>query len=331
MRHQAVAKTNSILRALAALCLLFALCDFSAQAQFSGPAFSSSAEVNRPISLTTDPAILYPQQRELRLLPGDTIAVHLYGSLDYTPILRVSVDGSIEVPLVGKLQVENLTTSQAEKLIADRLIAAGMYRNPQVTIQVTDAPNHIVTFAGEVHAVIPIVGQKRLLDVLGAAAGLTPLSSHILTIHRPGVDEPIVVDLGNNPMKSQNANIPVFAGDTIVVARMGSIYMLGAFKNVGAIPLQQNTPLTLLQATSIAGGAGFQGKLGELRLIRTIGLERKVVKLDMKRIQDGKDPDPVLQTDDIVLLPSNLLKSAIKSGGLSTVVGFASILAIASQ
>lgn len=311
--------------AVAALALLLAP---AAQAQFSGPAQSVATTVNQTLTPTTDPAILYPANREIRLTPGDVLAVRLYGSTDYTPTVRVSIDGSIDLPLVGKAQVQGLTVSETEHLIAQKLIAAGMYRNPQVTVQLTESPNQIVTVTGEVHQVVPVAGQRRLQDVLAAAGGLPPTASHTLTIQRPGLDQPIVVDLGNDPLKSNLTNIPIFPGDTIVVSRTGLVYMLGAFKKVGAIPLDTNTPLTLLQAASVAGGPGFEGKLAELRLIRTVGNDRKVVDLDMKRVMNGKDPDPVLQADDIVLLPTSLLKAAIKSGGLSTAVAFGSVLAI---
>jgi polysaccharide export outer membrane protein len=310
------------------LCLLFGAIGTNAYAQFSGPALTVSTTVNQTLSPTTDRAILFPVNREIRLFPGDQIAVHLFGSTDYNPIVRVSLDGSIQLPLIGKLQVKDLTIPEAEQLTADKLIAAGMYRNPQVTLQVMDSPNQVATVTGEGHAVVPIVGQRHLFDVLAAAGGLPPLASHTLTIHRTGLDQPIVVDLGNDPMKSELLNIPIFPGDTIVLSRAGAIYMLGAFKKVGAIPLQDNAPLTLMKAASLAEGPGWEGKWKDLRLIRTVGVERKVIPLNLKRILNGKDPDPILQSEDIVLLPSDAIKSAIKSGGLGTAVGFASILAV---
>jgi polysaccharide export outer membrane protein len=227
------------------------------------------------------------------------------------------------------LEVKGLTLPQAEKLIADQLIAGGMYRNPQVSLQLTESPNQVATVTGELHAVVPIIGQSRLMDVLTAAGGIPSQASHTITIHRIGMEQPIVVDLGTDPMTSDKNNIPIFAGDTVILARTGVVYLLGAFKNVGAIPLQQNSPLTLMEAATIAGGPGFEGKMGELRLVRTAGADRTVVHLNMKRVIEGKDPDPVLQTDDIVILPNSLMKSAIKSGGLSTLVGFASILVVA--
>ena len=42
--------------------------------------------------------------------------------------------------------------------------------------------------------------------------------------------------------------------------------------------------------------------MDDLRLIRTIGTKRTVVHVDIDQVMKGKDPDPVLQTDDIVFL-----------------------------
>ena len=54
-----------------------------------------------------------------------------------------------------------------------------------------------------------------------------------------------------------------------------------------------------------------------------------MVKVDIKRVMRGMDPDPVLQADDIVFLPSNGFKAAIKSGGIGTISNILSILIFA--
>jgi polysaccharide export outer membrane protein len=84
-----------------------------------------------------------------------------------------------------------------------------------------------------------------------------------------------------------------------------------------------------MQVASLGGGPGFEGRSDDLRIIRTIGVERKVVHIDVKKVFDGKDPDPVLQADDIVFLPTSAMKAAIKSGGISTLMGIASVLIFA--
>jgi polysaccharide export outer membrane protein len=335
--HLSLTGRNGIARPLAiesmmllvAAVLALCLSPCAANAQFSGPALGISAPVNPPVTPTTDPAILYPANRDIVLEQGDLLTVHLYGTLDYEPSVRISLDGTVQLPLIGSLHLAGLTVHQAENLIADRLTSAGMYRNPQVTIQLTEAPNQSVTVTGEIHGVVPVAGEKRLYDVLAAAGGLPATASHTVTINRPGVAQPIIVDLGSNPSKSALANVPVFPRDTIIVSRVGVIYLLGAFKNQGAIPLQQNSPLTLMQATSLGGGAGFEGKLSDLRIVRTVGFDRKVVHIDIKKVINGRAPDPILQAEDIVFLPTSSMKAAIKAGGVSTLLGIASVLIFA--
>ncbi len=317
-------------RAFAALWLLpilLLLLPLSAAAQFNGPPASIDSQVNRPVTPTTDPAVLYPGPRDVKLDRGDLLAIHLYGGVnDYSPSVRVALDGTIRLPLIGLVQVGGLTIHEAESLITTKLIAAGMYVDPQVTIQLSESPNNIATVTGEMHGVIPILGSQRLLDVLSAAGQMPPTASHIITINRVGLDQPIVIDLGNDPAHSDHADVPIFAHDTIVVARVGVVYVLGAFKTSGAIPLQKNSPLTLLQAVSLSGGNLHEGKFKDLRIIRTTGNSRSVVRVDFKKILDGHLPDPVLLPDDVIFLPTDAWKVATTAAGIGTILGIASIL-----
>jgi polysaccharide biosynthesis/export protein len=331
---------------ICALFLLVALSGRSAEAQFAGPAVGPSTPINPPVTITTDPAILYPSHRDVYLGRGDVLMVHLYGSPDYAPTARIGLDGTIQLPLIDSLQVDGLTLHQTQDLIAQKLVNAGMYRDPQVSIQITDSPNQMATVVGELHGIVPVIGEKRLYDVLatvgggGSSAGGTTIvvgggglpatASHIITINRYGSPEPITVDLGTDPSKSSLADIPIFPRDTIIVPRVGVAYLLGAFKVQGAIPLQQNSPMTLMKVAALAGGQGWEGKSGDLRIIRSVGLTRQVVRVDISKVINGKAPDPVIQAEDIIFLPTSAMKAAIKSGGLGTLLGIVSILLVAT-
>lgn len=314
-----------------ALAVLAVSSTHGAEAQYSGPALGVSPLQNQVQQPTTDQTILSPALRDPRILPGDLMLVHIFGTADFAAPVRVSVDGTIQLPLIGQVPVAGLTINQAENLIVERLVSAGMYLNPQVTVQVTESASQFATVAGELHAVVPLAGNRRLLDVIAAAGSLPPSASHVITILREGQEKPIIVDLGTDPAQSARADIQILPGDKILISRVGVVYILGAFKAQGAIPLQQNSPLTLMQATSLSGGVGFEGKVEDLRLVRTTGLSRSVVTVNIRRVLDGRDPDPVLQADDIVFLPSSSLKAAIKGGGLNTIASLASLLLIAFQ
>lgn len=294
--------------------------------QFSGPATSSISAYNQSLPITTDPAILYPGERDVVLTVGDLVQIRLFSDPDYTSVVRINNDGTVLLPLIGVIHLEGLSVTKAEQLIAEKLSEAGMYHNPQITLQITEGPNSVVTIVGETHGVVPIVGSRRLFDVLSAGGGLPPTASHVITIDRPGVNDPIVVDLGTDPMHSSLGNIPVYPGDTIVVSRIGVVYILGAFGGTGGtIPLNAYTPLTLTEATALSGGIKFEGNFSDLRIIRTVGNHRTVAIYNIKKVLDGKVPDPILEPNDIVYLPRVPMKQFITSGGLGTLLGIVSL------
>ena len=321
-------RMNRLIAILPAVCMLL-FGSHRATAQFSGPATSSTAAYNQSLTVTTDPAILYPGERDVVLTVGDAISIRLFSDPEYSPVVRINNDGTVLLPLIGIVHLEGLSVIQAEQLIAEKLVTDGMYKDPQVTLQITEGPNAVVTIIGETHAVVPVIGSRHLLDVLSTAGGLPPTASHVITINRPGVDKPIVIDLGTDPMRSSLANIPVFPGDTIVVSRIGIVYMLGSFGSAsGTIPLNAYTPLTLTEATALSGGIKWEGRFADLRIIRTVGDQRTVAVYNIKKVLDGKAPDPILQPNDIVYLPPVPLKQLITSGGLGTILGVADLALI---
>ncbi len=330
-RRLAIAGSLAVLRMSVILALLGGLGLRSLDAQFSGPAVLSNPQANVGQPATTDTTILNPASADRIIVQGDLMTVKIFGTGDFVPLFRVSVNGTVQLPLIGEVKVAGLTSAQAENLIARRLIDAGMYKDPQVSVQVTEAAGEFATVSGELRAVVPLQGSRTLFEVLAAAGPLPVNASHRVTILRPGLDKPIVVDLGTDPSQAAQANIPILPRDTILISRVGVVYILGAFLKEGAIPLDQNSPLTLMQATALSGGLGFEGRYKDLRIIRTVGSERRLIGVDIKSVLDGRSPDPILQAEDIVFLPTNALKAAIKSGGIGTLSNIASLLIIAFQ
>jgi polysaccharide export outer membrane protein len=300
-----------------------------ALAQFTGPALSTPTTDRGVMVPTPSTQLLDMQHSSIHLEPGDLIAIHLFGSGDYQPVVRVSLDGSIQLPLIGIVPVRGLTIDQAENLIAERLKSSGMYRDPQVTIDISESSAQVVTVSGELHAVVPVTGERRLLEILSIAGGLPSTASHTISIDRPGTPDPIVVNLGTDPLHSKQSNISIFPGETMIVSRVGVVYMLGEFKAPGAIPILQNSPLTLLEATALGGGLNFDGRYKDLRIIRTVNRQRTLVRVDVKQVMLGREPDPILQADDIVFLPTSPMKAAIASGGPGILLNLASVLLIA--
>ncbi|HWB33419.1 MAG TPA: polysaccharide biosynthesis/export family protein [Acidobacteriaceae bacterium] len=281
-----------------------------------------------PLS-SSNPALLYPGE-DFKLSPGDLISVSIFQQPDYTRTVRVSKDGTAELPYIGSIPLEGLSVRQAQDRIADRLRAGQFYRDPYVIIQVLDTVNGSVIITGEMHQIVPVSTQRSLRDVLLTAGGLPATASHTIKIVRPGQEAPIIVNLGTDLASSPAANVPVHPHDIIQISRANVVYVLGAFGHQGAVPLDQASPLTLLQLAAISGGVNFEGRFDDLRLVRTVikdgKPDRVLVPLDIKKIREGKAPDPILQADDIVFLPSSAMKAALKNAGTGGLLSIISIL-----
>ncbi len=257
------------------------------------------------------------------LHPGDGINVSVYGVSDYKLAVRIAGDGNVDLPLIGSTHVAGLTVEQAQKLVAQKLIDGQMIISPDVLISVADSNVDIIGVMGEVNGprAIPAFAPMSLFDALSAAGGLKPDASHSISILRSGVNEPLLVVLNSNPANAVDQNIPLYPGDRVIVPRTGVVYVVGAVLHSGSYPMTPDTPLTLTQAVVLAGNMGFQAAPTETSIIRTTGAKRREIRVNLARVLSGKDPDPILQNDDIVMVPTNAIKAAIKGGGVGIAIG----------
>ena len=324
MTHSALARpprvlTTSLFR-LAAVWLALVGASSFAQAPTGTP-----GPVTDPVTgttLTVDPSVLFPSASDQVLAVGDQISLHVFGDADYNVTGRISVDGTVLLPLIGLVPLQGLSVNQAEQRIAQRLEDAGMYRDPQVILQVSgEGPNAVVTLGGEMHAVLPVVGSRTLYGVIAAAGGLPNTASRTIQIIRPGHTEPISVEIGTDPAHERAGLIPVFAGDTVLVSHLGVLYVAGEFRTPGVVQMTNYSPLTLSQVSAMVGGPVWDARYGQLHIIRTVGDHRTVTTLNIKDVLYGKRPDPIMQPNDIIFLPPSPIKSSLSNGSLGSVLG----------
>lgn len=280
-------------------------------AQFLGPA-PDAVKAPQPTAVTASTPVV----ASLALLPGDLCEVQIFGIPQYDYKIRVDDDGSVALPLVGKLYVATLTVSDAEDSIAQRLIDKQIVKDPQVSLHVLDSPNHFATVTGEVKTPGPvsIYGEKRLLDVISAAGGLTPISSPLLTIYRRGMHEPFQLLLPADAAASAGENIVILPGDNIVVSKVGVVYILGAVHTQGMLPLKNTAPLSLIEAMALAGGVNYEAALKKAYILRISPDGRREIPFNVSDVVKHRVPDQLLQNEDIVLVPPNDMKAALKGG-----------------
>lgn len=267
---------------------------------------------------------------EILIGGGDLLEVSVYGAPDFSKIeVRVSTDGIITLPMVGQVKVGGLTFRDAEAFVAKKLNDGGFFNQPQVTIFAKEYGTQGVSILGEVSkpGIYPLLGPRRLFDAISAAGGTTAVAGQIVTItHRGHPDTPETVKLSYSADGTPKSNVVVYPGDTVVVSRAGVVYVVGDVHLPSGIVMQQPR-LTVLQALAMAQGANSTAKLSESRLIRRGPDGPTESPLDLKKILAAQAPDPILEAEDIVFVPSSTGKKAFTKT-LEAIISTASGMAI---
>ena len=307
-------------------------CACSGWAQFAGPAVSTaSPNAEAPASA------FHVEYGALRIKPGDIIAIATYGVPELTTTttttldglespsggggtsgIKVGAQGEIVLPYLGVVRLAGMTPVEASLYLETELKDKGILVDPQVTVSLVDSPTRVITVVGEVQKPqpVPAFGQLRLLDVISACGGFTPLASHDITVRRPGDPSPITVILGSDPKSTDETNIPLMAGDTVIVPKVGNVFVVGQVKTPSAIPLSSNMPVTVLRAIAMSGGVNFGAALSKVVIIRRLPDDRREeIQLDLKKVMHGKEKDVALASDDVLLVPSNGFKAGLAGGG----------------
>lgn len=115
-----------------------------------------------------------------RLRPMDLIKVQVFQEADLDRDLRVSKDYTIVVPLVGIVDVRNLTVREAEAVLTE-LYAADFLVNPQINITVTEYASRTLNVLGAVNnpgsVTLPPEKELTLLDAVARSGGFSRLAN----------------------------------------------------------------------------------------------------------------------------------------------------------
>lgn len=304
-------------------------------AQFLAPVPVSLPPVTATFDVPLLKSLLDVREPVPTFRPDDVVNTIVVGLPAFNPNLRVEQDGTITFPYIGRTPVAGLTVEQLEASLTQKLKDAGIMQIPEVIVTPLNQPWDVVTVEGDVEraGMFPAVGNLDLLQYLVLAGGIqdnlsssnlgtNSPSSSVVTLIRDSIGHPVSIPLGPDPRNSPWAKIPLIAGDLIEVGRVGQVYAVGAFRIQGAFALKNTAPTTLIQLMAQAGGIGFEGERGNTRVIRTEGQQQYVIKVNVSRILKGKEADIALQADDIVFVPTNEMKAAIKGGGTGALLTF---------
>ena len=261
---------------------------------------------------------------------GDLLKVGVLAAPESDQEVRVDADGNVALNFIGSVHLAGLTPEQAQAIITKKFVAGGFFTDPQVSVFAKEYATQGVSVLGEVQKpnVYPLLGSRRLFDVLSLAGGTTPKAGQVITItHRDHSRELRTVLLSNDPAKSAEANVEIFPGDTVVVSKAGIVYVVGDVHKPSGVVMENGTQMTVLQAIAMAEGTNPTAALNAARLIRKTPTGPQEMPLELKKILAAKSPDIHLQAEDIIFVPNNAAKTAGKRG-LEAIIQAATGLAI---
>ena len=251
--------------------------------------------------------------RAYRIGPGDLLELKVFQVEELSQTVRVSEDGSITLPLLGRVMVEGLTQEGVVQKLTE-LLQAKYVKNPQVTIFIKEYKNQQVAVIGAVEKAgsYELVGRKNLLQIISMAGGLKDTAGNEIFILREGPDgqsSTIPIDLKELMVNSNPAlNVPIEPNDVINVPvdKEIRVFVMGRVTRPGAVKAKLSEGITLLQAIADAGGLAEGAKEGSITITRKdkAGKEQKI-KVNLKDIIKGKKKDIKLQEGDVVFVPES--------------------------
>ena len=221
--------------------------------------------------------------------------------------IEVAEDGSVELPVIGRLEAHGYTEKQLADAIRQRLEETGL-RRATVSVRVTVFRSRPVSVLGSVDR--PgnqfVARQATLLEVLLEAGGLNDKSGQWIQVRRRatnGLSDQITISAQDLfELGDPAVNIPIFAGDIIVVpaAQTIRVSFLGAIGRPGMLSLRGEQ--TLLMAIAQMGGLSDSASKKIRIRRRGPGGEQIELVVNYKRILGGRDPDIELHDGDVIIV-----------------------------
>ena len=237
--------------------------------------------------------------------PGTVLKITVYEHDDLTSVVQVTEDGTVVLPLIGKVQVNGMTIPQVTAKVTAEL-ADGYINKPQVNVFVQNFRNRKVTVLGQVNrpGLQEFSGQTTLLEVISAAGGLAADAGDTVSIKRLENDQEKMIQIDLKSLVSGgnlSQNIPIQENDSIYVSKSGMCFITGQVVKPGTYPCSSDT--TVLKMVALAGG--FTGKADKsgIKIVRIV--ENKETKVKEKQTFNKVDLDTKLVADDVLVVPES--------------------------
>ena len=249
----------------------------------------------------------------------DVISIKVYEEPDLTrDNVSISADGYISFPLIDQIKVLNLTTSEIEKLISNKLAEGQYLLNAHVSVNVEKYQSKQYMVLGSVRkpGAYSLHAHERVLDALSNAGGIefkqTGKMGMIVRTLNPNTEQEkkivIRIDLKSILKEGdQLSNLFLMNKDLIYIPVAEHFYIIGEIKQPGAYACLGDG-ITIIEAISNAGGFTKIAARNKTRIVRIENSVEKIIEIKVDKItKDGqKGKDVQIQPGDVIVVPESL-------------------------
>jgi len=264
-----------------------------------------------------------------------TVASGLAGEEPIVQRARVARDGSLDAPLIGPVAVNGVEPTDAAARIAQAAVSRGVFRRPQVSLEVVEQATHRVTVLGAVGE----PGVKDLprsncdvLSALAAAGGLNEDAGVVVEVLRsrtptladagpdadgevrqasfdaPPVPRPQaeVIDL-SDPNATATGRLRLGDRDVVVVRpkEQRVVHVTGLVAKPAQLELMHEHDLRVLDAIAMAGGTK-SSVADKVLVVRQVPRAEQplVIEVSLARAKKDGAENLILQAGDLVSVES---------------------------
>lgn len=233
--------------------------------------------------------------------------------------VRVSGDGFITFPLIGRLYVDGLATSEIEDLIASKLAQGQFILDAQVTVLMAQfaSKKYKVLGAVEKPGIYPLKMEENLLDAVSNAQGVDQEASGkrlmLIRSESPGelggTGDKLVINIDLDKLlkgADQISNLPLLDKDVVYVPKAEFFYIMGQVKEPGSYKFT-DVDMTIVEAISTAGGFTPIAARNRTRIVRVDNGDEKIITVNVDAITDAgkKIQDVPIRPGDIIIVPES--------------------------
>jgi polysaccharide export outer membrane protein len=215
------------------------------------------------------------RQPEYQFGPGDIVRIQVYQNPELNLETRVTENGTITFPLIGRVKIGGMTIAAGEQTIAAALKAGGFVKQPQVIVLPTLIRSNQISVLGQVGhpGRYPLeTFNTRLSEMIAIAGGVSATGAEIAVVTGTRDGKPFQKEIDISSIFLENRvqdDLMLGGGDVIYVQRMPVFYIYGEVQKPGSYRIERG--MTIRQALAQGGGPTIRGTERRLSLFRRSG------------------------------------------------------------